>query len=249
MIPFLLPFLVGGASIGAAAITSGTEETVTGPVPGSVLYCGLVGPLAEHSGIYVGKGAIAHLDGKGKIELVSPFGFLERLGGLSTGRTIYVSCHKGRAVGSKKASEFARSLVGKEREYNFILDNCHQFVSGCLSKNPENSHNFLWMLKDEAARRIRASQWLEWKRVGGHHIELDSFEPHERVAELRRLSKDFAKSRVSAERRRKEDDSRFMRKMVEGFRNYEEQFSRAADELEASLATQSTRTKRKGVKA
>jgi len=40
------------------------------PKIGSVVYCDLW--MVEHSGIYIGNNRIVHLDGSGKIEIVTP---------------------------------------------------------------------------------------------------------------------------------------------------------------------------------
>jgi hypothetical protein len=48
--------------------------------------------------------------------------------------------------------------------YNLILDNCHQFTSGCLSGNFENAHNFFWMVRDETFKVLGANGWRVWDR-------------------------------------------------------------------------------------
>ncbi len=131
------------------------------PVPGSVVYCDLVG-CAEHSGIYVGNNKIVHLDGSGKIEQVSPNTFLKRLNGFNPAFKIYVSCHDKSAAGLKEVAARALDMVGSERDYNLILDNCHQFSSGCLTGDFSNADNFLWMLKYTAEKSIRANKWRIW---------------------------------------------------------------------------------------
>ena len=77
---------------------------------------------------------------------------------------VYVSCHNGRAVGSAQVAQRALDMVGSSRNYNFILDNCHQFSSGCLTGDFENSDNFLWMLKATAQKTIGADEWHVWDR-------------------------------------------------------------------------------------
>ncbi|MNE00608.1 hypothetical protein D3C80_930220 [compost metagenome] len=53
-------------------------------------------------------------------------------------------------------------MVGQTRSYNFLLDNCHQFTSGCLTGDFENSSNFLWMMKDEAKKTLSVNNWRFW---------------------------------------------------------------------------------------
>lgn len=131
------------------------------PRVGSVVYCDLAF-VAEHSGIYVGKGKIAHLDGSGRIEIVTARQFLNRLGGMNPALSIYVSCDSEGAIKSSKVAKRAREMAGSERSYNVILDNCHQFTSGCLTGNFDNSDNFLWMLKHTAAKKLDVTTWRVW---------------------------------------------------------------------------------------
>lgn len=154
---------LGGALL-AGAISSLNDNYVcekTKPVMGSVLYCDLA-LIAEHSGIYVGKGKIAHLDGSGKIEIVTARQFLKRLGGLNPAISIYVSCNEETAVGSSRVAKLAKAMAGGERTYNVILDNCHQFASGCITGDFDNADNFLWMLKHTAEKEMSATCWRVW---------------------------------------------------------------------------------------
>lgn len=68
------------------------------------------------------------------------------------------------AVGCDEAADFAESMVGGTRNYNVLMDNCHQFSAGCLTKDPENYNNFLWFLKDEAKKRLGADNWRLWDK-------------------------------------------------------------------------------------
>ena len=131
------------------------------PRVGSVVYCDLA-VFAEHSGIYEGKGRIAHLDGSGRIEIVTARQFLKRLGGLNPADSIYVSCDDEGAIKASKVAKRAREMEGGERPYNVILDNCHQFTSGCLTGDFENADNFLWMLKHTAEQKLDVTNWRLW---------------------------------------------------------------------------------------
>ncbi|MBA1245821.1 hypothetical protein [Pseudomonas japonica] len=128
------------------------------PRIGSVVYCDLAFGYMEHSGIYVGDNRIVHLTGDGIIEFTTPKGFLD--GG--TGVSIYVSALDEGAVGSQQVADRALAMVGKGRSYNFLLDNCHQFTSGCLTGNFENSRNFLRMVKDDSRRVLGSNTWRHW---------------------------------------------------------------------------------------
>ena len=103
------------------------------PKIGSVLYCNLAF-VAEHTGIYVGRGKVVHLDGDGKIEKVSFDKFISRLEGINP--TIAICCPvdwKNRPIGDKQVAERALRLVGTYRDYNLIFDNCHKFTYYCLT--------------------------------------------------------------------------------------------------------------------
>jgi len=132
------------------------------PVPGSVVYCDLAFGFMEHSGIYVGHNKIVHLNGNGQIELVTPKEFISSTSAMN----IYVSCNEYGSTGDHFVAKRARSMIGCQRGYNFIMDNCHQFTSGCLSGNFENSDNFLWMLKMQVSKNIDANSWRFWSDSG-----------------------------------------------------------------------------------
>lgn len=125
------------------------------PVEGSVVYCDLAFGYMDHSGIYIGNKKIVHLSGKGNIEIVSPKQFISG----STARNIYVSCKETESVGSADVARRAKEMVGASRNYNFLLDNCHQFSAGCLTGYFENSCGFLVTLKAESAKNIGSNSW------------------------------------------------------------------------------------------
>lgn len=133
------------------------RDNVT-PKPGSVVYCDLAFGYAEHSGIYVGNNKIVHLNNKGIIETVSPKEFIDG----TTAISIYVSSSSGTSDGDESVAQRALDAVGRQRDYNVILDNCHQFSSGCLTGNFDNTDNFLWMLKDTTQKRLGSDEWRVW---------------------------------------------------------------------------------------
>lgn len=125
------------------------------PIEGSILYTDLLGEYAQHSGVYIGHGRIVDLNRHGEIQIVSPREFMS--GG--TGTEIYVSCIGLRAVGSREVARRAYRNVGQRRDYHILLNNCHQFASGCLSGHYENDDSFLWMLKASAVKYLGANSW------------------------------------------------------------------------------------------
>lgn len=137
------------------------RETVY-PVAGSIVYCDLA-CVFEHSGICIGDGYIVHLDGNNTIDIVSYKDFLKRLGGFNPAFTIYVSCTDTTPIGDTTTALRAIEMAGTYRDYNIILDNCHQFTSGCITGNFENSDNFWWMLKDTVEKKYPVNCWRALK--------------------------------------------------------------------------------------
>lgn len=108
------------------------------PIKGSIVKCDLAVGL-DHSGVYVGDERIAHRDGGGHIELVSPKDFVSRLGGRNPTSKIYVSCCGQNAVGSTSVAERALEAYSFRKDkteqlgYNLIFKNCHHFSQHCLT--------------------------------------------------------------------------------------------------------------------
>lgn len=138
------------------------KDTVDEPAVGSPVYCDLVFGSSEHSGIYIGNGQIIHLNSKGEIETVTAEDFVSG----TTAQSIYVPCRGDKPVSDPVYAE--RAIIYQmgisRREYNVIMDNCHQFSAACLTGDPENSNNFLWMLKHECEKHTGANQWRVWER-------------------------------------------------------------------------------------
>jgi len=141
------------------------RDTVSTPAIGSVLYCDIIFGLVSHSGIYIGENTIIHLDGDGTVTTATPNEFLDRLEGINTAMSIYVSCNGTAPTGAKEVVLRALKTLGDKRDYNILFDNCHQFTAGCLSGDFEgNAANFLWILKMEADKYIDADSWRVWNR-------------------------------------------------------------------------------------
>ena len=132
------------------------------PEIGSIVYCAIALGYAEHSGIYIGGNSIVHLNGDGCVEEVSINQFLDRHDGWNRATTIYVSCKGTQAVGRDYIAENAINMLGSWRSYNFLIDNCHQFTSGCITGDFERQENFLWMLKDTAKKKLGCDTWRAW---------------------------------------------------------------------------------------
>lgn len=132
------------------------------PKVGSVVHCGLLVNQFEHSGIYIGYNKIAHLDGSGKIEAVSPEEFLNRLDGLNSAISIYVSCKDGKSIGSRTIADRARSKLGHRLKYSVTGNNCHMFTSGCLTGKFKNNDGFFSELEKTTDRILSANEWRVW---------------------------------------------------------------------------------------
>ena len=131
------------------------------PGVGALIYCELF--TAEHSGIYLGNNQIAQLSGKGNIEIVSPAQFTSNITTLD--RDIFIPVTRdGSPIHCKIAAHNARIMIGHKRNYNLLLDNCHQFSAGCITGNFENNDNFLVFAKqsfyDEVGTTVK---WKRWK--------------------------------------------------------------------------------------
>src|SRR5690606_25501713 len=104
---------------------------------------------------------IVHLNRHGDIDVVSPQQFIS---GITTGNEIYVSCEGDWPVGCDDAADFAESMVGSMRNYNVIMDNCHQFSAGCLIGELENRNKFVLLWKDEAKKHLGANTSRLWDK-------------------------------------------------------------------------------------
>ena len=63
--------LFGGPLAAIAEVAIAATKNKVWPEMGSIVYCDLALGYAEHSGVHVGAGQIIHLNGQGKIEMVS----------------------------------------------------------------------------------------------------------------------------------------------------------------------------------
>lgn len=135
------------------------------PVRGSVFVCELFNGMAEHTGIYIGNGKIVELNGNGKIRRVSFNKFLNS-GVNRTGKRIYTACDEyNEPLNFESTAENAESMVGEKRFYNIIMDNCHQFTSGCITGNFENADNFFFMLEHTIKHEMNFGEIIKWNRV------------------------------------------------------------------------------------
>jgi hypothetical protein len=147
------------------------------PYAGTPVYTELGFGLMEHSGIYMGQGRLVELNGRGGIADVT---IKEFTGHLTTfNHELWVPVLKKpefeAVISFSNAYENALEALfnSSGRNYNLILDNCHQFTSGCITGDFENSDNFLWMLKDTVEKyegeKIVWKKW-DWKKETNLYI-------------------------------------------------------------------------------
>jgi hypothetical protein len=134
------------------------------PERGSVVYCNLLG-IAEHSGIYIGHHKIVHLDGSGKVKIVTPEEFIRRMNGINPAINILVSCRHGKPVGSHDVAKRAKEMAGERRGYDPFNKNCHQFTAGCLTGKIHNNCNTFAALEHEVKATIHGHDWQLWKTI------------------------------------------------------------------------------------
>lgn len=161
----MLPWIVAGYTFLRSTIHR-TGNYIFGrrvrPRAGSVVSCGLSGVL-DHSGVFVGGYSIVELEGEGDIRRIDADTFVTS--SAIRHSTIYIACDEKTAVplGARRVAQRAINNAGGKRDYNLILDNCHQFSSGCLSGNFENNDNFFWMLEDTIEERLNGGNSIAWK--------------------------------------------------------------------------------------
>ncbi len=149
-----------GVNLAESFVDRVLRDMVREPAVGGVVYCDLAFGMAEHSGIYMGQGQIAHLNRHGEIEVVDPEEFIDG----TTAMSIYTACCGTRPVGDAKAAANARYFLQHVRrmEYSLLLQNCHIFSAACYNGDLNNSDSFLWMLKDTAKAYLGADSWRVW---------------------------------------------------------------------------------------
>ncbi len=151
------------ANFAESFVDNVVKKRVT-PTVGSIIYCELIFDTASHTGVYVGNGDIVHLDGSGFVERVSTKEFLNRLDGLNSAISIYVSCNNDISVGNQEIADRALEMLGEKLEYNLALNNCHKFTSNCISGDFESSGVFLLQdVKMLALEQLQADNWLVWE--------------------------------------------------------------------------------------
>jgi hypothetical protein len=136
-------------------------RTVTGK-PGAVVRCELVGAL-DHTGILIGDDTIIELDGSGLIRMVSYQDFLTA-SAYRTGDGITVACDDDSltVLADMAVATRAIDLIGKSREYHVLLDNCHQFASGCITGDFDNDDKLFGLLELTISAHLNGNKAVVW---------------------------------------------------------------------------------------
>jgi len=129
------------------------------PAIGGIVQCELLFDMTLHSGIYVGRGKIVHLEGDGRISCSTGAQFLRRLEGFNSAISIYTDCDDMTPVGQKAARDRALSWVGEPYEYHILNSNCHRFTARCITGNSCDDIYFASHLD----RFRRGTHWRIWQ--------------------------------------------------------------------------------------
>jgi hypothetical protein len=144
-----------------SVVDNAIRSNVSEPAIGAVVYCDLALGHAEHSGIYIGDGLIAHLNKFGFVEAVGRKEFIAGTPAIS----IYTSCFGSSPIGCQSAATHAKHAVRvKEyRPYNLLSNNCHIFTTECITKE-KRMDTFLWMVKEASKKVHGTDNWRVWKK-------------------------------------------------------------------------------------
>ncbi|MBY5922322.1 lecithin retinol acyltransferase family protein [Ferrimonas balearica] len=108
------------------------------PQPGAIMACHVFG-VVEHTGIWLGEGAIAELHGSGLVRAVS----LERFLAKRSGNTLFCLCdHRHQPLADPDVAERAAQALFTYRDYHLTDNNCHRFVWHCLSGDEQRIASF-----------------------------------------------------------------------------------------------------------
>lgn len=159
--------LAGMKEVSESSVVAHVFKEHARPKPGSIVQCRLAFQV-EHSGVYIGDGFYAELHGSGEIRRVTHEQFLRGMDEgipVRTGLSVYVACDGVNPLGNRIIADRATAMVGKTRSYNLILDNCHQFTSGCITGDFENANNFFWMLESLIEEELNLGDSINWRVV------------------------------------------------------------------------------------
>jgi hypothetical protein len=106
----------------------GEKKDVVAPVDGAIVCCGIY-QVFEHTGIWI-EDHIVELKGNGLIRGISPQRFLDN----RSGEKIFIACDsEGSPLTDNNAMHRASERLYEYADYHLLKNNCHRFVSECLT--------------------------------------------------------------------------------------------------------------------
>lgn len=128
----------------------------------------------EHSGIYVGKNKIIELNGDGDIREVSYDYFMRGdSDSFRCGQYIYVACYQDDngtclPLASPDIAKRARKSLGRTRDYNLFLENCHKFTEYCINGKVTDQIGFIISIELALTEKFKHKNHLMdmWRSTG-----------------------------------------------------------------------------------
>ena len=115
-------------SKGVVGSFPGEQKRLVKPVDGSIVCCGIY-QVFEHTGVWTDEHVI-ELQGTGLIRGISPSRFLDN----RSGERIYVACDSnGIPYKDTRAVNRAIGRLYQFADYHVLNNNCHRFVTECLT--------------------------------------------------------------------------------------------------------------------
>ncbi|MGB3274615.1 MAG: VWA domain-containing protein [Castellaniella sp.] len=231
------------------------------PVPGSVLYCDLLGAV-EHSGIYVGNGEISNIEVTGIAESeVKRCGARSFTSKALMNRKIYVSCDEYGAVGHQVPADVAEQSIGQRSFYGLVIKNCHQFSEKCVNAlNADHDGRgtiskiidrfdlttiepTVASLKAAAATRLGATKWRLWdwqnqgQEDGSDELAEPDWDAHNEFFENQPLDPGFydrlrEERRIAADYLQEISDEPIPENVLERLRAFHQTLSDVAEKYE-----------------
>ena len=120
----------------------------------------------DHSGIYLGYGNIAELDGSGKIMVRSFDDFIKGDRTMRNGKNISVATDcSGNVLAKPEIARRAIKSLCQIRDYDVVTENCHRFTAGCITGNFTKDITFFSAL-EEVIRKYFSQKTISWKSIG-----------------------------------------------------------------------------------
>ena len=120
----------------------------------------------DHSGIYLGYGNVAELDGSGKIMVRSFDDFIKGDRTMRNGKNISVATDcSGNVLAKPEIVRRAIKSLCQIRDYDVVTENCHRFTAGCITGNFKKDITFFSDL-EEVIRKYFSASSIFWKSIG-----------------------------------------------------------------------------------